>query len=197
MNRQYRETKNDLIHCPFNPNHLVKRSRLITHKKMCPDKNTCGIVQCPYNPSHHIQIKNLDKHKEKCPDRVVINNDLANEMEAYIKGLKTGVVKKNINSNIPTQEKEKENDKNKANEANEIIGLDEKKKNGKNKKKKKEKKLEEKMIDLENISNKDLFNYMFNDRMCIEYDSDSSENNDICDELDENENEIEMQKADD
>ena len=96
MNRQYRETKNDLIHCPFNPNHLVKRSRLITHKKMCPDKNTCGIVQCPYNPSHHIQIKNLDKHKEKCPDRVVINNDLANEMEAYIKGLKTGVVKKNI-----------------------------------------------------------------------------------------------------
>ena len=197
MNRQYRETKNDLIHCPFNPNHLVKRSRLITHKKMCPDKNTCGIVQCPYNPSHHIQIKNLDKHKEKCPDRVVINNDLATEMEAYIKGLKTGVVKKNINSNIPKQEKEKENDKNKANEANEIIGLDEKKKNGKNKKKKKEKKLEEKMIDLENISNKDLFNYMFNDRMCIEYDSDSSENNDICDELDENENEIEMQKADD
>ena len=56
---------------------------------------------------------------------------------------------------------------------------------------------EEKLIDLENISNKDLFNYMFNDRMCIEYDSDSSENNDICDELDENENEIEMQKADD
>ena len=164
---------------------------------MCPDKNTCGIVQCPYNPSHHIQIKNLDKHKEKCPDRVVINNDLANEMEAYIKGLKTGVEKKNINSNIPTQEKEKENDKNKANEANEIIGLDEKKKNAKNKKKKKEKKLEEKMIDLENISNKDLFNYMFNDRMCIEYDSDSSENNDICDELDENEKEIEMQKADD
>ena len=53
------------------------------------------------------------------------------------------------------------------------------------------------MIDLENISNKDLFNYMFNDRMCIEYDSDSSENNSVCDELNEDENDIEMEKADD
>ena len=194
MNRTYRETKNDLIHCPFNHNHLVKRSRLITHKKICPDKNICGLVQCPYNPSHHISIKYLEKHKEKCLDRFEIESVLANEMEAYIKGLKTGQVKKNINSNIPTEEKEKENNKNKANE---IIGLDEKKRNGKNNKKKKEKKIEEKMIDLENISNKELFNYMFNDRMCIEYDSDSSENDNIRDELNENENEDEMQKADD
>ena len=81
MKQNYREAKNDLIHCPFNPNHLVKRSRLITHKKLCPDKNFRGIVQCPYNPSHHVLIENLDKHKEKCPDRVVINSDLASEME--------------------------------------------------------------------------------------------------------------------
>ena len=94
MNRNYRETKNDLIHCPFNPNHLVKRSRLITHKKLCPDKNNKGIVQCPYNPSHHILIENLEKHKEKCPDRVTINSDLAKEMEAYIKGIKSGEHKK-------------------------------------------------------------------------------------------------------
>ena len=77
MNKNYRETKNDLIHCPFNPNHLVKRSRLITHKKLCPDKNNKGIIQCPYNPSHHVLIENLEKHKEKCPDRVIINSDLA------------------------------------------------------------------------------------------------------------------------
>ena len=129
MNKNYRETKNDLIHCPFNPNHLVKRSRLITHKKLCPDKNNRGIVQCPYNPSHHILIENLDKHKEKCPDRNIINNDLANEMEAYIKGLRTGKVKKNVFNNIPAEGKE--NDKNKANE---IIGLTERKRNGKNNK---------------------------------------------------------------
>ena len=192
MNRNYRESKNDLIHCPFNPNHLVKRSRLITHKKLCPDKNTRGIVQCPYNPSHHVLIENLDKHKEKCPDRVVINSDLANEMEAYIKSLKCGA-KKNVINCIPSEEKEKENNKNKANE---IIGLTEKKKKEKQKNKKKEKKIEEKLIDLENISNKELFNFMFNDKMCIEYDSDSSENNDDGDELKEKNKGNEMQNDD-
>ena len=190
MNKNYRETKNDLIHCPFNPNHLVKRSRLITHKKLCPDKNNRGIVQCPYNPSHHILIENLDKHKEKCPDRNIINNDLANEMEAYIKGLRTGKVKKNVFNNIPAEGKE--NDKNKANE---IIGLTERKRNGKNNKKKKEKKEEKELIDLENISNKDLFNYMFNDKMCIEYDSDSSENDENYEEKKESEDELQRQIA--
>ena len=97
MQKSYREIKNDLIHCPFNPNHLVKRSRLITHKKCCPDKGKRGIVQCPYNPSHHVLIENIEKHKEKCPDRVIINPDLANEMEAYIKSLNNGEKK---NSNI-------------------------------------------------------------------------------------------------
>ena len=101
MKKSYRETKNDLIHCPFNPNHLVKRSRLITHKKLCPDKNCRGIVQCPYNPSHHVLIENLDKHKEKCPDKVVINTDLANEMEAYIRSMKSGQVQKEIKRTSP------------------------------------------------------------------------------------------------
>ena len=165
MYKNYREIKNDLIHCPFNPHHLVKRCRLITHKKTCPDKNLRGIVQCPYNPSHHVLIENLDKHKEKCPDRVVINSDLAEEMEAYIKGLKSG---KENNPNL----------------GNVIVGLDEgKKKNNK----KKKKKSEEKMIDLENISNKELFNFMFNDKMVIEYDSDFSENNDDDDDCDNEE----------
>ena len=188
MNQNYRETKSDLIHCPFNHHHIVKRSRLITHKKICPDKNKRGIIQCPYNPSHHVLSENLEKHKEKCPDRVVINSDLATEMEAYIKGIKTGEIKKNVQK-IPTEEKEKENNQKKGNE---IVGLDEKKKNGKNNKKKKEKKVEEKIIDLENISNKELFNYMFNDKMCIEYDSDSSDNNENCDELQVNDNEGEV-----
>ena len=197
MQKSYREIKNDLIHCPFNPNHLVKRSRLITHKKCCPDKGKRGIVQCPYNPSHHVLIENIEKHKEKCPERVIINPDLANEMEAYIKSLNNGEKKNsNIISNpLPLAKEGKENDKNLDNE---IIGLDKKKmkKKAKANKKKKEKKVEEKCIDLENISNKELFNYMFNDRMCIEYDSDSSQNNDGCDEHKENGSECEVQKDD-
>ena len=189
--KNYRESKNDLIHCPFNPNHIVKRSRLITHKKVCPDKNKRGIIQCPYNPSHHILIENLEKHKEKCPDKVEINSDLADEMEAYIKGIKTGE-NKNNDTKCHVEEKEKENNPIKMNE---VVGLDERKKNGKINKKKKQKKVEEKIIDLENISNKDLFNYMFNDKMCIEYDSDSNDNedndDDNLDELREMNNEVE------
>ena len=187
MNKNYRETKNDLIHCPFNPNHLVKRSRLITHKKLCPDKNNKGIIQCPYNPSHHVLIENLEKHKEKCPDRVIINSDLAKEMEAYIKGLKSGETKKDIkNKNIEKKEGEDEKENNR-NKTNEIVGLSEEKMNEKKKKKKNKKKDDEKLIDLENISNIELFNYMFDDKMYIEYDSDSSEKNDNYDELNNSE----------
>ena len=203
MNKTYRETKNELIHCPFNPNHLVKRSRLITHKKTCPDKNIRGIVQCPYNPSHHVLMENLEKHKEKCPDRVVINSDLAAEMEAYIKSIKSAEKKNNINEK-PSIKKEKvendekvvnkeskENKENDPNLSNVIVGLNQgKKKNNK----KKKKKSEEKMIDLENISNKELFNFMFNDKMVIEYDSDFSENNNDCDDDEDTNTEKKMQK---
>ena len=178
MSKNYRETKNDLIHCPFNPHHLVKRSRLITHKKLCPDKNIRGIVQCPYNPSHHVLIENLDKHKEKCPDRVVINSDLADEMEAYIRGLKSGKENKIVNKPLIKKVCE-ENKENNPNIGNVIIGMDE---NKIKKNKKKKKNSEEKTIDLENISNKELFNFMFNDKMVIEYDSDFSENNDDCED---------------
>ena len=182
MNKNYREIKNDLIHCPFNPHHLVKRSRLITHKKLCPDKNTRGIVQCPYNPSHNVLIENLEKHKEKCPDRVVINSDLADEMEAYIRGLKSGVVNKIANKMSDKKminEENKENKENDPNVGNVIVGLNKGKRMNNKKKKKKS---EEKTIDIENISNKELFNFMFNDKMVIEYDSDFSENNDDCDD---------------
>ena len=48
-----------------------------------------------------------------------------------------------------------------------------KKKNGKAKKEKEK----EKAVDLENMTNKELFNFIFNDNMVIEYHSDSSENN--------------------
>ena len=68
-----------------------------------------------------------------------------------------------------------------------VIGLSEKKMNEKKKKKKNKKKDDEKLIDLENISNIELFNYMFDDKMYIEYDSDSSEKNDNYDELNKSE----------
>ena len=126
----------------------------------------------------------MEKHKEKCPDRVVINSDLADEMEAYIRGLKSGVVNKIANKMSDKKminEENKENKENDPNVGNVIVGLNKGKRMNNKKKKKKS---EEKMIDLENISNKELFNFMFNDKMVIEYDSDFSENNDDCDDED-------------
>ena len=92
MKSNYRANKDELVHCPFNKNHLVKRSRLITHKKICPDKGNKGIIQCPYNPSHNIAIENLERHKAKCPDRVIINEDLEKEMEEYIRNQKFRII---------------------------------------------------------------------------------------------------------
>ena len=175
MHSNYRETKNDLVQCPFNPAHKVKRCRLITHKKICPDKAIKGFVQCPFNPSHIVVIENLEKHKAKCPNKVVINSELEKEMQDFIKN------KKNISiSNIV--EREDKNAKvvqkeNISNNHNEIEGLNSIKYKKKKKKSKKEEN-KEKAIDFESITNKELFNFIFNENMVIEYHSDSSENND-------------------
>ena len=181
MKSNYREIKNDLVLCPFNPAHKVKKCRLITHKKICPDRQNKGFVQCPYDPSHQVTIENYDKHKAKCPSKVILNSDLEKEMEEFIKNKTVENIKK-TSVNKEKKEVEKENIQNNYNE---IEGLNKKKikkknknKNKKIKNEKKAKKQEEKAIDLETITNKELFNFIFNDNMVIEYHSDSSENND-------------------
>ena len=164
MRSNYRANKDELVHCPFNKNHLVKRSRLITHKKICPDKGNKGIIQCPYNPSHNVAIENLERHKAKCPDRVIINEYLEKEMEEYIRNQKIH------NNNII---KDKEEDKvNIPNNSCKIGGLNPKKiKN----EKAKSPNYNENELNLENMTNKELFNFIFNDNMVTEYHSDSSE----------------------
>lgn len=78
--RSYHEAKDDLIHCPFNDYHVVKRSRLNTHKKICPDRIAKGFVQCPYNPSHYMTIRELERHKNSCPNRVIIDPEIGKLM---------------------------------------------------------------------------------------------------------------------
>ena len=188
MKSNYREIKNDLVQCPFNPAHKVKKCRLITHKKICPDKQNKGFIQCPYNPNHQITIENFEKHKAKCPSRVVINSDLEKEMEEFNKN--KNVEKVEINPVIKEEKEEKEEKENIQNNFNEIEGLNHKKMKIKAQKPElKENK--EKAIDLETITNKELFNFIFNDNMVIEYHSDSSENND-----DENYNEVDEKNDD-
>lgn len=85
MSLSYQERKNDLVTCPYNKNHKVKRSHLIVHKKKCPDRNTKGLVKCPYNSSHEMKISMLESHKSKCPDRIIIKETTKNEMAECIK----------------------------------------------------------------------------------------------------------------
>ena len=182
MKSNYRKTKNDLVSCPFNPNHKVKRCRLITHKKICPDKENKGFAQCPYNPNHHVTIENLEKHKAKCPNKIVINSNLEKEMEDFLKSKRN---EKGITQEVEGEEKYVEGKENTRNNQLEIEGLKIKKKKNKEKKsneeiknKTKNEEIKEKSIDLESMTNKELFNFIFNDNMVIEYHSDSSENND-------------------
>ena len=105
-------------------------------------------------------------------------------MEEFIKNKKNGKfgkIDEKIEDKINKEEKE-----NIINNQSEIEGLTNKKKKNnikkfKNKNKKaksKKEEIKEKAIDLETITNKELFNFIFNDNMVIEYHSDSSENND-------------------
>ena len=187
MQSNYRDSKNDLVQCPFNPAHKVKKCRLITHKKICPDKDIKGFVQCPFNPSHIVTVENLERHKAKCPSKVVINSELEKEMQEFIKNKKNNFISDDSNKE---SKKEKISQKeNIPNNLNEIEGLNSKKsKIKKNKKEPKTQKedIKEKAIDFETITNKELFNFIFNDNMVIEYHSDSSENNDEIMEKEDN-----------
>ena len=94
-------------------------------------------------------------------------------MEEYIRN-------KNIQSH-KTIKDEKDEKENIQNNICEIEGLNPKalkKKNNKTKNPAKNQKPEEKSINLENMTNKELFNFIFNDNIVIEYHSDSSENSD-------------------
>ena len=197
MYNNYRDIKNDLVQCPFNPAHKVKKCRLITHKKICPDKHNKGYVQCPFDPNHQVTIENLDKHKAKCPSRVIINSDLEKEMEEFIKNKNAG----KFQDNSLTKEVDKENTQNNYNiieglNSEKIKQKNDIKKIGKNQKDKKQEK-KEKAIDLETITNKELFNFIFNDNMVIEYHSDSSENNDDDDDYEEEKDKKEYGKSED
>ena len=178
MNSNYREIKYDLVPCPFNPIHKVKKCRLITHKKKCPDRNKNGFLQCPYNANHIVTIPNLEKHKQICPNKVIINPDLEKEMIAYIKNLKNNKKKYNPLNNYGNNDKI-ENKENLGNNCNKIEKKISKNINNKNKikNKKNNNHIKETTINLENMTNKDLFNF-FNDNMVIEYNSDSENDDD-------------------
>ena len=119
--------------------------------------------------------------------KVIINPDLEKEMIAYIKKIKNKNKNKNKNNNpinnpINNNEiiQKEENKENIQNNFNKIEKKNPKKMNVKKKNKiviKKNHRKKEATINLETMTNKDLFNF-FNDNMVIEYHSDSENDDD-------------------
>ena len=67
--------QNELISCPLNPIHKVKRSSMPYHLIRCKQQvGTQNIEECPYNSSH-IWLKgkkDAKKHAETCPDKTAV-----------------------------------------------------------------------------------------------------------------------------
>ena len=75
--------KMELVECRYNPNHIVKKSRIEIHEQKCPDrlKKQNEYKLCPYNPRHHIKKELFEKHKLECENRPKISIEEEKEIE--------------------------------------------------------------------------------------------------------------------
>ena len=51
-----------LVSCRYNPNHKVKKSKLIIHEYKCPNRFNPNIIVCPFDPNEKIHINDYNKH---------------------------------------------------------------------------------------------------------------------------------------
>ena len=58
----------ELVRCPFNPNHKIRSLRLIYHMLKCPNK-PADYETCRYNFTHALKAGELEAHEATCSDR--------------------------------------------------------------------------------------------------------------------------------
>uniref|UniRef100_A0A2M4AXJ9 CHHC U11-48K-type domain-containing protein n=1 Tax=Anopheles triannulatus TaxID=58253 RepID=A0A2M4AXJ9_9DIPT len=59
----------ELVQCPFDPSHAVKRIRFPIHITKCRQNHPhVDLVPCPYNAMHWIPQRQLADHMGNCPD---------------------------------------------------------------------------------------------------------------------------------
>lgn len=63
---------NKLEVCPYNPNHVMKSSRIQYHIAKC-EKNYPTWVACHYNHCHRMPADKLAAHLPVCPNRKIMN----------------------------------------------------------------------------------------------------------------------------
>lgn len=58
-----------LVHCPYNPSHLVKSRRIDIHISRCQRDNRRVFLNCPFNRNHEVAADALYQHLATCPDK--------------------------------------------------------------------------------------------------------------------------------
>ncbi|XP_067126344.1 gametocyte-specific factor 1 homolog [Centruroides vittatus] len=73
-----RETdKDELVSCPYDPVHKVKKSRLQLHIAKCQKRNAEEEKRiCPFNALHHISPAEYTHHLRICPSREIADRQL-------------------------------------------------------------------------------------------------------------------------
>ena len=62
--------------CPYNPSHVVLRSKLLQHLTRCARQHPdAGLQVCPFNAAHHVSEVTFRHHKLNCPDRETIERE--------------------------------------------------------------------------------------------------------------------------
>jgi len=70
----------DMVQCPLNPNHQLRRHRLPYHILKCR-KNYPDKVQCPYGHYYYLEKQEMANHLQTCPHKP--RTAQAEEMQPY------------------------------------------------------------------------------------------------------------------
>jgi len=62
----------DLVTCPYNPAHSIKKSRIQIHLVKCRRSHPDVLKICSFNATHHIPKEEMKRHLEHCPERAIM-----------------------------------------------------------------------------------------------------------------------------
>uniref|UniRef100_A0A8C5M4V7 CHHC U11-48K-type domain-containing protein n=1 Tax=Leptobrachium leishanense TaxID=445787 RepID=A0A8C5M4V7_9ANUR len=65
----------ELVQCPYDKNHKIRRHRLQYHIVKCRENNLKADMRaCPFNARHVVPRRDYELHKSTCPDKVSLDD---------------------------------------------------------------------------------------------------------------------------